>query len=154
MAKISEQRKAIYYIGMGLTILGFILFISIFFSFFGFMNQEMNSFGPMMTRKTPSFSRPLIGMLLVIIGQFMMRVGARGAAGSGIILDPEKAREDLRPYTEAAGGMLNDVISNVDAFDKKEDLAKPKEIIKVKCRSCGALNDEDAKYCKACGKEV
>lgn len=157
MSKLSNGRKTAYYIGMGMTILGFILFISIFFSVFGLMNRSMNSvnsFGPFETGSGLSFGRPLIGMLLMIVGQLVMRVGARGAAGSGILLDPEQAREDLQPYTEAAGGMLNDVISNIDAFDKKEDSADTKEIIKVRCRGCGTLNDEDAKYCKACGKEV
>lgn len=157
MSKLSNQRKATYYIGMGMTILGFILFISIFFSVIGMMNQDMNSlntlrsFGP---TKGPSFGRPLAGMLLMIVGQLVMRAGARGAAGSGIILDPDRAREDLKPYTEAAGGMINDVISNIDAFDKKEEPTETKEIIKVRCRDCGVLNDEDAKFCKACGKPL
>jgi len=29
-----------------------------------------------------------------------------------------------------------------------------KEIIKIRCRNCGALNDEDAKFCKSCGREM
>ncbi len=159
MAKISKERKVTYYIGMGMTILGFILFISIFFTFFGFMNRGIDNMYSVHTSvlepsRGPSFARPLIGMILMIVGQLVMRVGARGAAGSGIILDPEQAREDLKPYTEAAGGMINDVISNIDAFDKKENTSATKEIVKVRCRSCGILNDEDAKYCKSCGKEV
>lgn len=157
MAKLSIERKTTYYIGMGMTILGFILFISVFFSVFRLMNRGMNSvdsFGTFDSDIGISFGRPLIGMLLMIVGGLVMRVGARGAAGSGIVLDPEQAREDLKPYTEAAGGMLNDVISKIDAFDKKEDSAETKEVVKVRCRSCGTLNDEDAKYCKACGEEV
>ncbi len=157
MSKLSNGRKTTYYIGMGMTILGFLLFISIFFSVFGLMNRSMNSvnsFNQFESGRGLSFGRPLIGMLLMIVGQLVMRVGARGAAGSGILLDPEQAREDLKPYTEAAGGMLNDVISNIDAFDKKEVSTETKEVIKVRCRSCGTLNDEDSKYCKACGKEV
>lgn len=157
MSKLSNQRKATYYIGMGMTILGFILFISVFFSFIGMMNRDMNSLNimePFGFNRGPSFGRPLIGMILMIVGQLVMRVGARGAAGSGIILDPDRAREDLKPYSEAAGGMINDVISNIDAFDKKEEPTETKEIIKVRCRDCGGLNDEDARFCKACGKPL
>jgi len=30
----------------------------------------------------------------------------------------------------------------------------PREIIKVRCRHCGALDDEAARYCSNCGKEM
>lgn len=30
----------------------------------------------------------------------------------------------------------------------------PAQQIRVKCRSCGGLNPEDAKYCNACGKSL
>ncbi len=164
MSKISNQRKATYYIGMGMTLIGFLLFISLFFSAFGLMggffdNGIGNPFDE--GRGNPfgggignSFGRAFIGMLLMIGGQIVSRIGARGAAGSGIILDPERAREDLSPYTEAAGGMINDVISNIDVFDRKHASGETKEIVKIKCRECGALNEEDAKFCKACGKEM
>ena len=86
-----------------------------------------------------------------------MNLGAKGAAGSGIILDPDKAREDLSPYSQAAGKMINDVVSEVDLLkggkvDPGQDL--PGQIIRIKCRECGGLNDEDAVYCKACGSKL
>jgi hypothetical protein len=149
MAKLSNQRKATYYIGMGMTILGFLLFISMFFSIAGMMNRPV--FG---SSSMPSFSRPIIGMLFMIGGQFLMRLGARGAAGSGMILDPDRAREDFKPYTEAAGGMINDVIENIDSIHHPSEPSEGKDIIKVRCLSCGTLNDEDAKFCKSCGKEI
>ena len=80
-----------------------------------------------------------------------MNIGARGAAGSGLILDPEKAREDLNPYTSAAGGMINDALKEVEILNPKSD---GKDLIKVRCQSCKELNDEDAKFCKNCGKEI
>ena len=49
MAKITKQRKVTYYIGIGMTVLGFILFISVFFSAAMFMN---NPFG---ASREPSF---------------------------------------------------------------------------------------------------
>lgn len=80
---------------------------------------------------------------------FSDEYGARGAAGSGLVLDPDNAREDLKPYNEATGKMINDVISNIDVVDKLSRQGEEKEIIKIKCRSCGCLNDEDTKFCKA-----
>lgn len=150
MAKITNERKATYYIGMGMTILGVILFFSFFFSAASFMRGP----GPFMGDSGPNFANPVVGMLLMISGQFVMNIGAKGAAGSGLILDPEKAREDLKPFNEAKGEMINDVVSNIDVIEKMVGSHEEKEIIKIKCRSCGSLNDEDAKFCKACGKEL
>lgn len=149
MAKISKERKATYYIGIGMIVLGFILFISIFFSVASFIRNP--AFGG---RSHPSFINAIIGMVLMITGSIVMNIGARGSAGSGLILDPEKAREDLKPFNEAKGEMINDVISNIDAVDKITRPHEEKEVIKIRCRNCGSLNEEDSKFCKACGKEL
>ncbi|WP_313130244.1 zinc ribbon domain-containing protein [Anaerocolumna sp.] len=149
MAKLSNERKVTYYIGMGLIVLGFILFISVFFQVASFTNDP---FSP--TSTEPSFSSAIFGFVLMIIGGIVSSIGARGAAGSGVILDPDKAREDLKPFNEAKGQMLNDVIGNIDAVNNITKPTEGKEIIKVKCRSCGALNDEDAKFCKSCGESL
>lgn len=148
MSNISSERKITYYIGLGMVILGFILFISLFFSVASFMNNPTRLFG---MERGPSFMPAILGMVLMISGSVVMNIGAKGAAGSGIILDPEKAREDLKPYSKAAGGMINDVISNIDTVNKS---INSKEVIKIRCRSCGSLNDEDAKYCKSCGEKM
>lgn len=149
--KISKERKALYYIGMGLIVLGFILFLSSFFIFGSGFDSFFDSGMP------PFFKRALIGMICIIVGIVLMNIGARGTAGSGIILDPEKAREDLKPYSSATGGMINDVIGNIDIIKDKKNSRDKKEIlqiVKVKCQSCGELNDEDAKFCKSCGDRM
>lgn len=149
--KISVERKALYYIGMGLVVIGFILFISGFFIFGRGFDPFFDSGMP------PFFKRALIGMICIIVGRVLMNIGARGAAGSGIILDPEKAREDIKPYSSATGGIINDVIENIDIVKNKKNSHDKKElqqIIKVKCQSCGELNDEDAKFCKSCGDKI
>lgn len=157
MAKISTERKVTYYIGTGMMVLGGILFISVFFSVFNSMNSFGNNFmspGFFNEPKMPNFLNPIIGMVLMIVGGFVRNIGARGAAGSGLILDPEQAREDLKPFSEAAGGIVNDAINQVDAVKEFTKAREEKEVIKIKCRNCGSLNDEDAKFCKSCGKEV
>lgn len=146
MSKIPKERKITYYIGIGMIILGFLLFISVFFAGFNFLN---NPAGLM-----HSFKNAPIGMVLFIVGAILMNVGAKGAAGSGLLLDPDKAREDLKPFNEAKGEMINDVISNIDIVEQMTKSHEQKETIKIRCRSCGSLNDEDAKYCKSCGKEL
>ncbi len=147
MSKIPGERKTLYYLGMGMIVLGFILFLSVFFSAASMMNDPFMS-GP------PPFANAVFGMILMVAGGIVRNVGARGAAGSGIILDPDKAREDLKPYNEAMGGMINDVISNVDAIDDIVRKPSEKEVVKIRCRSCQSLNDEDAKFCKSCGQQL
>lgn len=39
-------------------------------------------------------------------------------------------------------------------MSNRKSESEVKEIIKIKCKECGALNDEDAKFCKSCGKEL
>lgn len=148
MAKIKTERKVTYYIGIGMMALGFILFISVFFSAARFMDD------PFGANSSPSFSNSVIGMVLMIAGSIVMNIGAKGAAGSGLLLDPEKAREDLKPFNEAKGGMINDVISNIDALDQITSSNEKREVIKIRCRSCAVLNDEDARFCKGCGREL
>jgi hypothetical protein len=45
---------------------------------------------------------------MIVIGAVISNIGARGAAGSGILLDPEQARDDLEPFSRMHGGMLKD----------------------------------------------
>ena len=154
MAKkeISNERKTLYYIGMGLTAIGAILFISTFFTFFSFMNPDT------MFEDGPSFifsfmGRPVIGMVLMIVGSIIRTVAVKGVAGSGLVLDPKKAREDLSPWTHMAGGMINDVLDKTP-LNKKAETSSVKEIIKIRCKNCSELNDEDAKFCKNCGEKL
>ena len=92
-----------------------------------------------------------IGFILIDVGGFVMNLGAKGAAGSGLILDPEKAREDLNPYTYAAGGMISDALKEVEVLKKS---GEEKTDIRVRCRHCRELSEEDARYCKSSGKEM
>jgi len=127
-----RSRKTLYYFGMILSIIGIILFLSNFVAIF---TGNLFNFNPII---------PLVGFFMIAIGQIIRTIGSKGIAGSGIILDPEKAREDVKPYSKAMGGVIDDVMSNVDTKSAN------KEIIKIKCRNCGTLNDEDSTYCKSC----
>ena len=144
--QISEERKTAYYLGMGLMILGGILVASTFVTFamhFGdFSNFESNARSEMF--------RAFGGMALLMIGGIIRGVGARGLAGSGVVLDPEQARQELEPYSRMAGGMVKDALdqANVNLG------GKPEKVIMIKCPGCGTLNEEDAKFCKECGKKM
>ncbi len=95
--------------------------------------------------------RAIGGFVLIGVGQFIRSIGACGLAGSGVILDPKQARDDLKPYSKMAGGMLGDAL---EASDLSEHLGKgPERVVMIKCSDCGKLNEEDSKFCQECGGE-
>ena len=144
--QISEERKTAYYLGMVLMVIGGLFFFSVFITgamnFGNFSNFEANA--------RSSMFRAFGGMFLLTLGGFIRSIGAQGLAGSGVVLDPEKARGDLEPYSRMAGGMVKDALDEVDV-----NLGgKPQRVVMIKCQNCGKLNEEDSKYCKECGKKI
>ena len=61
-----------------------------------------------------------------------------------------------------AGGMVDDALSEVKPVQKivehlTEEHAAPQDsapVVKVRCRECHALNDDDARFCDQCGAEL
>ncbi len=147
MKEISEGRKTAYYVGMVVSIIGGILFGSTFLSFaLHFGDFDLG----------PSFGKSLAGrafggMFLIILGSIIRNIGARGAAGSGLVLDPKKAREDLEPFSRQSGGMLKDALDEADIHLEK---SSPEKVVMIKCRNCQKLNEEDSKFCQECGKPL
>ena len=147
MREIPESRKVTYYIGMMIAILGGILFASVFLSF----AMHFGEFDPGESFGKSIAARGFGGMFLIIIGGIIMNIGARGAAGSGIVLDPKQAREDLEPLARMGGGMLKDALDEADINLGKNSSEK---VIMIRCRNCQKLNEEDSKFCQECGKPI
>jgi hypothetical protein len=143
---ISERRKAAYYVGSGLMAAGGLLFASVFVSeilHFG----DFNNFAG--TTKSTMF-RAVGGIALLVIGRFLRMTAAMGLAGSGLILDPTKARKDVEPYSRMAGGVAKDLLeaAEINPGNKQE------KVVMIKCQNCGKLNEEDSKFCQECGKPL
>jgi len=92
----------------------------------------------------------VVGILVSGLGSTIRRFAARGVAGSGLILDLDRARKDLEPFSRMAGGMLKDALDENDRIDGEKQERK----IMIKCRSCGGLSQEKAKYCYECGDRL
>jgi hypothetical protein len=171
---IPEGRRLAYYVGKGLTVLGLLVFLSSFVSLDCGSRKETNvfpgmdpsSFGKNVVRMQDESrsreTRAITGIILLIAGSVISKIGSRGLAGSGVILDPEKAREDLKPWNKMAGGMLDDTLSEVKPIQKIVDhlteehdaVRTAPQVIKVRCRGCNALNDKDACFCDQCGGQL
>ena len=144
--QVSEERKAAFYIGTGLVVMGFLVFGSNFLFVMGFIDRGPS---PNDSGFNGFMMRAFVGAGLIAVGNFIRRIGARGVAGSGLTLDPEQAREDLEPYSRMAGGMVQDALDEAN-IDLNRD--EPEKVVMLKCQSCGKLNDEDSKFCQECGK--
>jgi hypothetical protein len=153
-SRIAPERKALYQVGIVISVVGILLFLSTFVSFF----SHFGEFDDFQARARSMGMRAFAGIVLLMAGGVIGRTAARGAAGSGLILDPDRAREDLKPWNKAAGGMLNDALSEVEVVRKVgerlagDPAATPQ--VKVRCRQCQALNDEAAKFCNQCGAAI
>lgn len=129
---VSEGRKAAYFAGIVIIIAGLILFASNFFT--GTINMGV----------------ALGGMALIAIGGVVMNTARYGKAGAGLILDPEQERRDKEPLNRSLGGQLGDMLDEAGIGG----LGGKKEVIKVRCRNCQALNDETDKFCGQCGQSL
>jgi hypothetical protein len=160
MAKqISEERKTLYNAGLVMMIIGGCLFalpflaipIVIVINLIGLNEDGPNGFPKSLISVPIAFVGAFIGFGLIAAGGTMRAVAARGTAGSGLVLDPEKAREDLKPWTGMAGGMVKDVM---DEADIHLDGSQSKKVVMIRCPYCKKLNEEDSKFCQECGKGI
>lgn len=145
--KISKNRLALFYIGSAIMVVGGILFALPFITIP--LSLINDNFDKAYTFIPVALGLAFVGFFLMIIGSSIRSLGKYGAAGSGVILDPEQAREDLRPHSKAAGGIIGDALEEVDIFKKEA-----KTVVKIRCKECGTLNEEDATFCKGCGSKL
>ena len=128
--QIPPERKALYYGGMVLIGIGLLLFLSVFVTFMANFGNFDNFEG----RARSEGFRAFGGMILMMIGGFMMNVGSKGLAGSGVVLDPEEGRKDLEPWSRMGGGMIQDALSEVEVAKKlgeRLDQPPPVPVVKV-----------------------
>lgn len=113
---ISPERQAAYYAGNAISGLGLILFLSNFFIMPTAMTRptSFDNFGRQASEDMTNFAaRAIGGMILIGIGQAIASMGKLGAAGSGVVLNPEQARKDVEPWSRMVGGVVSDALDEV-----------------------------------------
>jgi len=104
--QIPPERKLLYYIGMAVGVIGFLCFISVFIS----AALHFGDFNNFEQRARSGIARAVLGMMMIIAGAFLARIGGMGMAGSGIKLDPEEARRDVESWARMTGGVVKDAM--------------------------------------------
>jgi hypothetical protein len=105
-AQISPERKGLYYFGMTLAVMGALSFASVFVSF----AMHFGDFSNFEEQAKSMTTRAFGGMGLIVVGFVLLGIGRAGVAGSGVILDPEKARKDVEPWSRMTGGVVKDAL--------------------------------------------
>ncbi|MFO1052948.1 MAG: zinc ribbon domain-containing protein [Planctomycetota bacterium] len=157
--RISGQRQGVFIVGTVLMALGG---IGVLVCFVGFATSGFRAVGGPPQFGSSGVENPFswwLGVLFsgiaLTIGRALRTLGARGIAGSGLVLDPERARRDLEPFARMGGGMVRDALEETGLVGQDAPTAEPKgETVKIRCRECRALNDEDARFCDHCGAKL
>lgn len=148
---VSAERQGAFNVGTVLTGVGFVTILVCFIGFVTAGHDSVSNFGGG-ANPVAWWIGIFIGMVIAGIGRATRTIAARGVAGSGLVLDPERARTDLEPWARMGGGMLRDAIDESglpigQSAPPAEPAAAP---VKVRCRQCKALNDEHDKFCSQC----
>ena len=156
--ELKTWRKVVYIIGNIFLVVGVILFMSSFFTSFGFF-QGRFEFIERLGFVGSFMFLPVFGFALIFVGSLLKALGRGGLAGAGLILDPERERRDAEPFSRSKGGKFADSYDEFRSESKiHEDLERvrvsQKEKIMVRCPKCKTLNDEDASFCKSCGEKL
>jgi hypothetical protein len=141
------MRKGLYFLGMSLIAIGIVFFLTTFVSALRGMNNPMGPVGGIGNLGISS----LVGIIMIGIGGVLMRVGARGVAGSGLLLDPKRARRDLEPWSRAAGGMVQDALDEAGvkpaARSEQDQLAFDEKLRRLEqLRKDGLITEEEYQH--------
>jgi hypothetical protein len=127
---------------MILTGIGLLLFLSTFVSFI----SNFGNFADFEGRSRSGMMRAFVGMVCMGIGQFIMRLGRAGVAGSGLTLDPPEARRDLEPWSRMSGGMLKDTLdeAGIDLSERSQEMPFDEQLRRLEAlKRDGLLSDDE-----------
>ena len=143
----NQFRNTFRILGLIIFPLGVILTIGGFLSFVGMISSGDTNFGSV-PLKMIIFGAG--GSMLVVGGWFLV-MGYQGKiyryhameAKDAVTIAGDGAGEGLARGVRRGGGIK---------FDPGR--SRSREVVKIRCRKCGYLDSEDAKYCSKCGARI
>ena len=137
-------------VGAVLLVVGLALFVGsvlpVFLAFGSFQSDPFGSFGAIAGVMMLSFFLGVLGIVLLGIGGFMLRLGLIRPVASYVAGEASPA---ITTAATALGAGLRQGMGSVAAAT-----APVATTVKVKCRNCGYLDSEDATYCSKCGQPL
>jgi len=134
-------------LGIAFLIVGFLLFllsfIPIFLAFNNFMANPFGSTGSMFGSFFLSFLIGALGILMIGIGGFALRLGLVRPLGSYVATEASPA---IQTAATAFGAGIREAGFGAPGVGST--------LVRVKCRNCGYLETEDAEYCSKCGQRL
>ena len=139
-----RTRRTLQVVGLCLLIPGFILFlvggILPFFSLMGGSEPSEEGFRAFGASLVVSFLVTGLGMMMFVAGGICASLGFRKPMS-------ELAATDTELAVETTAGAFGRGLT-------RGGIGGGQQVVRVKCRSCGHLETEDATYCSKCGKAV
>ncbi|MCL3777880.1 MULTISPECIES: zinc ribbon domain-containing protein [unclassified Actinomyces] len=158
---IQPWRKWAYYGGGVLQVVGLLAFLAVFLTMFlglGSLGSHPGQISSQVQRGFTLFPVAFIGILVSVAGKSLQSLGRKGLAGAGVILSPQGEARDAEPWNRSQGAQDQQRLEEVPGLaGLGTDLgaragAAPQ--IRVRCRSCGFLETEDATFCSGCGARM
>jgi len=139
----ANTRKKLRIIGIPLIIIGIIIMVYSFITFFGNFG---NSFDDANQNSMTWFGLSALGMVLLFVGFVMFYFSILRPVSKYVATETSPA---ITTASHALGKGLGIGIKESGAI-----VSGSKEIIKIKCPNCGYLESEDAEFCSKCGKKI
>jgi hypothetical protein len=144
-------RKPFYYAALALTGVGFVFVLSPFARLLANLGNDGHFEGTVGDEVFRGFG----GLILMIVGRFLMNLAAWGWESVGIVPEPESTQRKLGASVHSGAGIVSNVPWDVEAV-RKVEVARQSfgPDAEVHCRKCHASNDRTAKICHRCGTEL
>ncbi|MFX1487643.1 MAG: hypothetical protein ACFFBI_00725 [Promethearchaeota archaeon] len=95
----------------------------------------------------------IIIALILLIRAYQREIVRYGYEETGMALGTA-SEEAVNGYGRIIGKGSEALARGIKSAGGLDINTSKEQIIKIKCRACGTLNDEDAKYCDQCGQPI
>lgn len=145
---------ALWYVGMGIQVLGFLVFLSNFVITPMHWGQKLGFDQP---EPVPlAVMLALGGLVLIVAGRLVRRFGLGRPSVTSPAFGPARPRRDGDTPLRPGGGSISAALEEGGAIRRRLSVPPnaPTPIIRIRCRSCQALNDDANKFCGQCGQPL
>jgi hypothetical protein len=148
---LPPARKPLYYAALALTGLGLVLVLSPFAKLLANLGNEGHFEGSVEGEVFRGFG----GLILTMVGRFLMGLAARGWKNVGFVPEPKSTNQKLVAAAHNRDKPVQNLPWDVEAVRHAErDLPTSGATTAVRCLNCHALHARTATCCDRCGARL